>query len=293
MIPHSAKTAYYLALGFFIVTAPGCTTFKVPPDEVMSLQSVGVDYQILHHEGETAHCVTFDPAVTRLRPKKADQLEKPSSLAKNVPAAVNAGFFEADGSPAGAFKVAGVWLKKPKKNRGAVGWKLGDGGPKFYFDRIKPSNDRFESDVEGTFYENSWWDDVDHIVGGAPLLISDGEILDPEPEKTITPFLERKYARTAICLDEEERIKLVVVEGADSFLWKWGFRYGMSIAELSGFLLKIGCKQALNLDGGRSSAMIINGKMVNSQPIFYSERAVSDVLVIDSAGRKPSDKKLK
>ena len=39
---------------------------------------------------------------------------------------------------------------------------------------------------------------------------------------------------------------------------------GMTIAEISALMLELGCDEAINLDGGGSTTMVVNGKVVNS-----------------------------
>jgi exopolysaccharide biosynthesis protein len=66
---------------------------------------------------------------------------------------------------------------------------------------------------------------------------------------------------------------------------KPGIAVGMSYDELAREMLRLGCRQALNLDGGGSTVMAIrdagsgNLKILN-QPTDGHERAVADALGI-------------
>ncbi len=53
----------------------------------------------------------------------------------------------------------------------------------------------------------------------------------------------------------------------------------MTLNELSGYLLKLGCEEALNLDGGGSCTTWIAGKTVNS-PSEGRERPSANALVL-------------
>ena len=53
----------------------------------------------------------------------------------------------------------------------------------------------------------------------------------------------------------------------------------MTLRELSSFMLSLGARNAMNLDGGGSSAMWVNGLVVN-QPSDGSERVIADALVV-------------
>ena len=48
----------------------------------------------------------------------------------------------------------------------------------------------------------------------------------------------------------------------------------MTLAELAGYFQKLGAVQALNFDGGGSSSMVLNGRVVN-RPSDGAERSVS------------------
>lgn len=127
------------------------------------------------------------------------------------------------------------------------------------------------------------WDNMAHIVGGTPLLIHGGEVLmDFLSEKTLISFLERPHVRSAIGLMRNGHWVFVVVEGKDGFQDR-----GMTIVNLARFMAFLGCVEALNLDGGGSSTLFIQGKIVN-HPIgdedesfgLRTVRAIADAILI-------------
>jgi exopolysaccharide biosynthesis protein len=59
-----------------------------------------------------------------------------------------------------------------------------------------------------------------------------------------------------------------------------GVSVGMSLAELASLLLEFGASDAINLDGGGSTTMVVNGKLVNSPSDQTGERPVSDAILI-------------
>jgi exopolysaccharide biosynthesis protein len=65
-------------------------------------------------------------------------------------------------------------------------------------------------------------------------------------------FLHRRRARTAIGIDRYQRLLLLVVE-------QNGYSAGVTIEELARLLRRLGAVEALNLDGGSSSALCIRG----------------------------------
>jgi len=96
------------------------------------------------------------------------------------------------------------------------------------------------------------WDNTTHIVGGSPLLINNGRLIeDFSVEKLPATFIRNRYARTAIGLLSNHNWLLVIVEH--------NFRSnGMTLLELSNFMYTRGCQAALNVDGGSSSALYID-----------------------------------
>jgi hypothetical protein len=82
-------------------------------------------------------------------------------------------------------------------------------------------------------------------VAGFGGLIRRGEIL-PAPSDVLHP-------RTALGLDAEGRwLALAVVDGRQK-----GYSEGMSERELAEFMAELGCAEAINLDGGGSSVMLL------------------------------------
>jgi exopolysaccharide biosynthesis protein len=45
-------------------------------------------------------------------------------------------------------------------------------------------------------------------------------------------------------------------------------------------MLELGCREAMNLDGGGSTTMVINNKIANSPSDQAGERPVSDALLV-------------
>ena len=63
--------------------------------------------------------------------------------------------------------------------------------------------------------------------------------------------------RTAICVREDGKILSLVVDGRSENV------PGMYLSEMTLLMQSLGCRDAFNLDGGGSSAMIVNGYLAN------------------------------
>lgn len=135
------------------------------------------------------------------------------------------------------------------------------------------------------------WQKIDNIVGGTPLLIFQGEkVQDYSVERINSGFVKERYARTAIGTLKNGHWLLVIVE--QSALTG---SPGMSIPELTQFMLEQGCDYALNLDGGGSSTLYVNEKVVNHPEGeddddfgWHAVRPIADaILIVPKEATKP------
>ena len=114
------------------------------------------------------------------------------------------------------------------------------------------------------------WEDVYDAVGGQPVLVQDGVIV----AETCSSSFCRLNPRTAIGWTAKGRILLVVVDGRKA---KWSV--GATLGEMARIMRDLGAVQALNLDGGGSSTMVVEGVVVN-KPSDGSERKVTNAVVV-------------
>ena len=80
----------------------------------------------------------------------------------------------------------------------------------------------------------------------------------------------------------DQALFFVVVDGRQPRL-----SVGMTLPELASFLIELGCVQAMNLDGGGSAEVLVNGKIVNS-PCYGRERNTANALVLLQRDEKPA-----
>ncbi len=116
------------------------------------------------------------------------------------------------------------------------------------------------------------WESVNHIISGGPYLIKMGEIfIDVKEEKL--PSITGRNPRTAIGYTPDNNLVLVTVDGREQA------SVGMSLRELALFMKSIGCYEAINLDGGGSSVLYINGQIMN-HPAQKGGIALSNALTV-------------
>jgi exopolysaccharide biosynthesis protein len=276
------KIISILLLGFAVLFFDGCAHTSHATYETKTLAPGIVYEKIQTKENQIAHVASIDPRQAEFKIIKAkgdSGLKRTSDLARAEKAilATNGGFFTKEGKAAGALKINGVWIKKPVARRGIMGWTETEQGLAIEFDRVLIEN----GSAYSVFHDHNWWDKFDNVIGGAPLILLDGKKISVLEEQTLPAFLSNRYARTAICKDAANNLKLVVFDGGDRKSNAIGFISGATIDELSDFLLGLGCIDALNLDGGYSSAFILNEQKANSYALpLVPERAVGDTLIV-------------
>ncbi len=124
--------------------------------------------------------------------------------------------------------------------------------------------------------KNKLFEKAEDVVGGVPVLIADGKIaIDWEAEKSSKAFAETRHPRTAVALLKNGKFVMVTVDGRQP-----GYSVGMTLKELADFLVEMGAKDAMNLDGGGSTTMWLGGKVVNKPSDKEGERKVSDALLV-------------
>lgn len=119
---------------------------------------------------------------------------------------------------------------------------------------------------------NPNWEDVNHIIGGGPFLVKDGNIYVDYIEEKFKPIAGRN-PRTAIGYTKEGNFIMVTIDGREQK------SVGAGLFELAKVMKSFECQYAMNLDGGGSSTMQINGQVVNV-PSVKGGIAVSNSLAL-------------
>lgn len=94
-------------------------------------------------------------------------------------------------------------------------------------------------------------------IGGGPVLVKAGKIRDTSHKEGFGEGHLKRHPRTAIGYLNEYMLVFMVVDGRQLS------SAGVTIKELAEIMLEAGCYEALNLDGGGSSAMIAADEVVN------------------------------
>jgi hypothetical protein len=120
-------------------------------------------------------------------------------------------------------------------------------------------------------------DRVDDIVNGAGLLRRKGRLFtDWTVEKLAhDTFLDVRHPRTLIGVDDHGFIWLAAIDGRQP-----DHSVGMMFSDLQRLCDRLHLRDALNLDGGGSTTMVIGGEIVNKPSDAAGPRPVSDAILV-------------
>ncbi|MEP6570028.1 MAG: phosphodiester glycosidase family protein [Acidobacteriota bacterium] len=122
------------------------------------------------------------------------------------------------------------------------------------------------------------WQRASTILGAGPQLIKDGKIAITNVQEKITPaFVNDGHPRTAVARLASGKLLLVTVDGRQP-----SESIGMSLTLLADLLLELGAVEAMNLDGGGSTTMVVHDKVANKPSDQGGERPVSDAILVFS-----------
>lgn len=118
---------------------------------------------------------------------------------------------------------------------------------------------------------------VEQAFGGGPVLVQDGQIriTNNEERKFAGKAIADKHPRTAIGYKNDGTMVILAVQGRMK-----GLAEGATLPQMAKILVDLGCIEAMNLDGGGSSCMLINGKETIKPSDPTGQRPVPAVFVV-------------
>ncbi len=122
---------------------------------------------------------------------------------------------------------------------------------------------------------NKW--KMQTAVGGGPVLLQNGDIkiTNNEEIKFTGKAIDDKHPRTAMGYTKDNRLIILVIEGRNP-----GKAEGATLTQEAQIFKDLGCWEALNLDGGGSSCMLVNGKETIKVSDGGGQRPVPAVFII-------------
>ncbi len=228
----------------------------------------------------------------------ADRRETVASFAMDpgVCVAVNGGYFAMDRTPArhagllllddslAANATAVVWRDSIEYEtaRAALGitpaggieiaWAVTRNDSVFAWDHPVDHRPGQPASVASDHGERVWA--VRDALGAGPMLLRDGEFrVSSDQEGFFGTSIPRIHPRTAAGVTEDGALILLVVDGRQPE------SRGVSLQELAAIMRGTGAVDALNLDGGGSSALVVNGLLLNRPVGDTIQREVMSAVV--------------
>lgn len=143
-----------------------------------------------------------------------------------------------------------------------------NGGPNLLLnDRTQNSN-----------WEEQGWSPLAQKVGTETVdprdEISDSNYAQIDRREFYDSWINARHPRTAAGVTRDGNLYLVVVYGRNPYR-----SIGASVPEMANIMRSLGATDALNLDGGGSSVMVVNGQLTGAPSDKRGERKIADTLV--------------
>ena len=186
-----------------------------------------------------------------------------------VLAAVNGDFFTPEGEPVGTEVVNGE--VRQVRSRPALAWQPGE-VPWMGLPRAEGDS------VLSLGWNLSRWeaDGATQVLGGFPLLLHQGSRVGDLGVEERPSFSAARHPRTAVGYDADENLLwVIVVDGRQP-----GYSDGMTLPELATVFEALDVEEAVNLDGGGSTVMVLEGEAVSRPSDSGGERPVVNALAI-------------
>lgn len=247
------------------------STFRLGEGVVYRAVRSSVEPWSLHLlEVDPTRCeVGFQVAVSGADQSRTSVSELARRGGPGVVAAVNGDFFTEENRPIGLEASGGE--VRGRSSRPVFAWKPGS------LPSVGPVQWDGDSLAVGEWVLSIREPDgVTEILSGFPPLLSEGRWVDDLQQADRPSFAASRHPRTALGWDPDRlRVWIAVVEGR-----REGSAEGMTLPELAELFRSLGATEALNLDGGGSSVMVVRGRRVSRPSYPAGERPVVNALLI-------------
>lgn len=135
--------------------------------------------------------------------------------------------------------------------------------------------------ADGKPYKDA--DEITHATAGGPRIVSDGKVDVRLTAEGMSSSYASRHARTAFGLTKDKKLILVAVDGRQNSISR-----GVTLTELAEIMLRYGAEDAVNMDGGGSTACIVRDQVINA-PSDGSQRPVASMLLVHAPEEKEKD----
>ena len=177
-----------------------------------------------------------------------------------------------------------------KKRNADVAWIFSDSSKRFLYasqipvhfmkDSVEDVDFRYlKNETESLVHFSKW--KMQTVVGGGPVLLQNGEvkISNNQEMKFGGKAINDRHPRTAMGYTKDHKLIVFVCEGRSANA------AGLTLIQEAQILKELGCVEALNLDGGGSSCMLINGKETNTPSSKGVQRQAPSVFLIQKVAQ--------
>jgi hypothetical protein len=122
-----------------------------------------------------------------------------------------------------------------------------------------------------------------YVVNGGPELVHNGVVhTTPQADGMVHPgdpsfyygWAHKRNPRTLVGVDGRGRTVIITADGRSTA------SLGLSITEMAAVAKALGLRNAMNLDGGGSTTMVVGGQVINAPSDATGERPVGDALLV-------------
>jgi exopolysaccharide biosynthesis protein len=179
-----------------------------------------------------------------------------------------------------------------KKRKADIAWLYTDSTDRFAHP-FQSSFPKFKSSIPNVGFKKSFTDTISGqavtgkniipdwkmqtAVGGGPVLLQNGEIKITNEEEMMFAgkAINDKHPRTAMGYTKDGKLIILLIQGRYP-----GIAEGATLIQEAQLFKDLGCWEALNLDGGGSSCMLVNGKETIKPSSDGVQRPVPAVFLI-------------
>lgn len=118
-------------------------------------------------------------------------------------------------------------------------------------------------------------------VGGGPVLVREGAVyITHREEQLYVNGHNDLHPRTAMGYTRNRRLIILVIQGRSP-----GSAEGATLEETARIMVNLGCEEAVNLDGGGSSCLLVNGKETIEPSDKEGQRPVASVFIVQKKSK--------
>lgn len=100
---------------------------------------------------------------------------------------------------------------------------------------------------------------IQEALGTGPMLVRDGGTNSTSPHILTARMSEQMHPRAALGWNKKY-LYLATADGRQKEI-----SVGIKLSEMAAFMIELGCEEAINMDGGQSTTLMLNGKIINQQ----------------------------